>query len=109
MPRDRNEGDDIGGVIDRARAMCYCSRKFVRGGKYMPFIHIRAYSGRDMETKKKAAEAIMKTASEAMNAPEAAFTIIYEDIEPANWEKDVAQPIMAPLRDKMLIDKGKPV
>jgi len=75
----------------------------------MPFIHIRAYSGRDMEIKKKAASAMVKAASEAMGAPETAFTVVYEDIAPDNWEKDVAQAIIEPLRDKMLIDHGKPV
>ena len=75
----------------------------------MPFIHVRAYSGRDMETKKKAAMAMVKAASEAMGAPETAFTVVYEDIEREVWEKEVAQPIIEPLRDKMLIDHGKPV
>ncbi|MCL2833700.1 MAG: 4-oxalocrotonate tautomerase family protein [Treponema sp.] len=75
----------------------------------MPFIHVRAYSGRDMETKKKAANAIMKAASEAMGAPETAFTIVYEDVDRDVWEKNVVKPIMEPLRDKMLIDHGKPV
>ena len=75
----------------------------------MPFIHVRAYSGRDMETKKKAAKAIVKAASEAMGTPETAFTVVYEDVEKDNWEKDVAKPIIEPLRSKMLIDHGKPV
>ena len=72
----------------------------------MPFIHVRAYSGRDMETKKKAAQAIVKAASEAMGAPETAFTVVYEDIEREAWEKSIT-PIIEPLRDKMLIDHGK--
>ena len=75
----------------------------------MPFIHVYAYSGRDTETKKKAAQAIMKAAGEAMGAPDTAFTIVYEDIEREDWEKDVVQPIIEPLRDKMLIDHGKTV
>jgi len=75
----------------------------------MPFIHVRAYKGRDMETKKKAAEAIVKSAAEAMGAPETAFTLVYEDIEPDEWENSVAKPIIKPLADKMLIDHGKPV
>lgn len=75
----------------------------------MPFIHIRAYTGRDMEAKKKAAQAIVKTASEVMGAPEAAFTVVYEDIDREKWENEVAKPIMEPLRSKMLIDHGKPV
>ena len=78
-----------------------------RGIAIMPFIHIRAYAGRDAETKKKAAVAIVKAASEAMGAPESAFTIVYEDIEREAWEKDIAGPVIEPLRDKMLIDHGK--
>lgn len=73
----------------------------------MPFIHVRAYSGRDKETQKRAAQAIVKAASEAMGAPETAFTVVYEDIEREVWEKDVAQPIIEPLRDKIIIDHGK--
>jgi len=75
----------------------------------MPFIHVYAYSGRDKETKKKAAQAMVTAASEAMGAPEAAFTVIYEDIEKENWETDVVNPIIEPLRGNMLIDHGKPV
>jgi len=72
----------------------------------MPLIHVRAYSGRDMQTKKKAAEAMVKAASEAMGAPETAFTVIYEDIEKETWEDTVVKPVVEPLRDKMLIEKG---
>ena len=75
----------------------------------MPFIHVYALSGRDIETKKKMALAITKAASEAMGAPESAFTVVYEDIDREVWEKEIAQPIIEPLRDKMLIDHGKPV
>jgi len=75
----------------------------------MPFIHVRAYSGKDMETKKKTAMAIVKAASEAMGAPEAAFTVAYEETDREDWEKEVAKPIIEPLRSKLLIDHGKPV
>ena len=74
---------------------------------HVPFIHVRAYSGRDLEVKKKMAQAMVKAASEAMGAPETAFTVVYEDIEREDWEANVAQPIMEPLRDKMLIDHGE--
>ena len=75
----------------------------------MPFIHVYAKSGRDTETKMKAAQAIVKAASEAMGAPENVFTVAYEEIEDGAWGKDVAQAIVEPLRDKLLIDNGKPV
>jgi len=75
----------------------------------MPFIHVYAYSGRDNETKQKAAKAMVKAASEAMGAPEAAFTVVYEDVDSANWEKDVVQGIIGPIRDKLLIERGEPV
>jgi phenylpyruvate tautomerase PptA (4-oxalocrotonate tautomerase family) len=67
-----------------------------------------SYSGKnDEETKKKAAQAIVKAASEVMGAPEFAFTVVIEEIDPEAWEKDVIQAIAEPLRDKMLIDRGK--
>ena len=75
----------------------------------MPFIHVYAMSGRDDETKKKAAQAVVKAASEAMGAPETAFTLAYEEVEREAWQKDVVLPIIGPLRDKVLIDRGKPV
>ena len=75
----------------------------------MPFIHVRAWPGRDEDTKKKAAEAIVKSASESMGAPESAFTLIYEDVEREKWETDVVQTIIEPLRDKVFIDHGKSV
>ena len=75
----------------------------------MPFIHVYAYSGRTEEVKKKAAQAIVKAASEAMATPEDAFTVVYEDVEREVWDKEVTLPIIEPLRDKMLIDRGKAV
>ena len=73
----------------------------------MPFIHVRAYSGRDMEMKKKTAQAIVKAASEAMKTPEESFTVAFEDIEPDVWDRDIDEPIVKPLRDKILLDEGK--
>jgi len=72
----------------------------------MPLIHVRAFSGRDLETKKKAAEAMIKAASEAMGAPETSFSVIYEDVERESWEEQVTKPVIEPLRDKMLIERG---
>ena len=73
----------------------------------MPFIHVRAYKGRDLETKQKMAQAMVKAASDSIGAPETAFTVVYEEFEKDSWEEVVAKPIMEPLRDKMLIDHGK--
>ena len=75
----------------------------------MPFIHIYALGGRDLETKKKTADAIVKTASEIMGAPESVFTVAYEEFERENWESDVVKPVIEPLRDKLLIERGKQV
>jgi len=75
----------------------------------MPLIHVYAYSGRDMETKRKTAHALVKTASEVMGAPESSFTVVYEECERENWDRDIVQPIIEPLRDKWLIRRGVPV
>lgn len=72
----------------------------------MPLIHVRAFSGRDLETKKKAAEAMIKAASEAMGAPETSFSVIYEDVEREAWEEQVTKPVIEPMREQMLIERG---
>jgi len=73
----------------------------------MPFIHVRAYSGRDMETKKKAAQAIAKAVSEAMNVPESKIMVAYEDLDREAWENGGQQAVIEPLRDKILFEKGE--
>ena len=73
----------------------------------MPFIHLYAKSGRDQETKKKVAQALVKAASEAMGAPENAFSLVYQDVEADDWEKEVTKGIKVENRDKVLIDKGR--
>jgi phenylpyruvate tautomerase PptA (4-oxalocrotonate tautomerase family) len=75
----------------------------------MPFIHVYAYSGRSMEMKRNAAAAMVKAASQAMNTPESSFTVIYEDIERDDWDRDVDERLIEPARSKMLIEEGKPV
>ena len=70
----------------------------------MPFIHVRAYTGRDMEMKKKTAEAIAKVASETMKTPLASFRVAFEDIDPALWDQDVETPFVEPITDKILFD-----
>ena len=75
----------------------------------MPFIHVYAQSGKDLETKKKAARAIVNVISETIGAPEQVITVAYEDIAPDLWEKDVEQAVIEPLRDKVLISHGRSV
>ena len=73
----------------------------------MPFIHVYAQSGQDIETKKKAVNGIVNIINEVIGAPESVITVAYEDIDPGNWERDVEQGIIEPLRDKVLIYHGK--
>ena len=75
----------------------------------MPFIHVYAQSGKDLETKKKAARAIVNVISETIGAPEQVITVAYEDIPPELWETNVEQAVIEPLRSKVLIDHGNPV
>ena len=73
----------------------------------MPFIHIRTFSKKDLEIKQQTAQAMIKAASESMGAPETAFTVVYEEVERDNWESDVQNAIIEPLRDKMVVENGK--
>ena len=73
----------------------------------MPLILVKAYSGRDIESKKKMAQAMVKAASEASGIDENRFTVIDEDIEKEAWEQQVTKPVVEPLRDKIIIERGK--
>ena len=73
----------------------------------MPFIHLYSRSGRDLETKKKIAQALVKAASEAMGAPENVFSLVYQDVEVDDWEKEVNNGIIVENMDKVLIKKGE--
>jgi len=68
---------------------------------------MRAYTGRDIENTKKAAMAMVKTASAEMNIPETAFTVIFEGVDREDWESKVTKPVIEPLKDKIIIDHGK--
>jgi len=73
----------------------------------MPFIHVRAYSGKDKETKQATAQAIIQAASEAWGAPLTAFTVVFEDIDRESWEAEVQAAVVEPLRDLMVIEHGE--
>ena len=73
----------------------------------MPFIHYRSYSGKDLETKQKAAEAIVKAAAEVWGAPVSAFTVVFEDIDREAWDAEVKDTVIEPLRDKIIMEHGE--
>ena len=75
----------------------------------MPFIHIMAYKGRDKETQIKAAEAIVAAAAETLGAAEELFTVVYEDLEPSDWQEKVTKAELDPRRDMVIYAGGKPV
>jgi len=60
----------------------------------MPFIHVFARPGQELETKKKAALAIVNVIHETIGAPEFVVTVAYNDIQAENLCKDVPQAII---------------
>jgi len=73
----------------------------------MPYIHLRAYSGKDDELKKKTAQAIIKAAHEATGSPESAFTLTWEDVNPEEWDKKIVEETIEPIRHLLIIENGK--
>jgi phenylpyruvate tautomerase PptA (4-oxalocrotonate tautomerase family) len=67
----------------------------------MPLIHIRAYTGRDQATKIKAATAMVEAAKDILGSPESAFTVVFEDFDPADKQKIVDAEIK-PRRDMIV-------
>ena len=72
----------------------------------MPYIEIKAYP-RDEATKQALAEEINKVVLDIMKCPPQAITIGMEDVQPENWQSQVADKIIAPKKSSMLILDGE--
>ncbi|MFH1826144.1 MAG: 2-hydroxymuconate tautomerase family protein [bacterium] len=51
----------------------------------MPLVKIEMYPGRDKETKKKLIEKVTQDVAEIAKCPEAAVTVVIQDIPKENW------------------------
>ena len=60
----------------------------------MPHIAIQMYPGRDDETKKKLAEAILKTAAQELNRGQEHFSVSIEDVPQSEWKEKVYDKVV---------------
>ena len=58
----------------------------------MPHIIIKLVRGRSDEQKTRLAEAVTKAVMDGVSVPEAAVSVVIEDIEPDRWTDDVYAP-----------------
>ena len=72
----------------------------------MPYIRIKAYP-KDKAIKQQVAEAINKVFLDNWGCQPEAISISFEEIAPENWETQVEQGEIAPLKDQMYILNGK--
>lgn len=72
----------------------------------MPHITIQMYSGRDEETKKKLAKAILKTASETLERGPEHFSVSIQDIPQEEWQEKVYKHITDPNNKEVYIRPG---
>lgn len=61
----------------------------------MPHIAIKMYPGRDEETKKRLAQAILETASKELNRGKEHFSVSIEDVPQENWKEAVYDKVVA--------------
>ena len=74
----------------------------------MPYIEIRAYP-KDEKIKKIVAQKIENNFLEEWGCKKEAISISFEEVDPANWVKDVENGVMAKNNDKMYIKNGEEV
>ncbi len=72
----------------------------------MPHITIQMFPGRDEETKKRLAQAILKTASKELNREEMHFSVSIEDIPQEEWNEKVYKKITDPQNKTVYIKPG---
>lgn len=58
----------------------------------MPHVLVKLYSGRSEQQKAELAEALSKAVVSALRLDESSVSVAIEDIEPANWTRDVYNP-----------------
>ena len=71
---------------------------FGKKGVIMPHITIQMYPGRDEETKKRLADAILETASKELGREKEHFSVSVVDVAQEEWK--------AKVYDKVLADKN---
>lgn len=59
----------------------------------MPHVEINMFSGRDDETKKKVADAIVETMMKELGCAKNHLSVAIHDVEPANWNKEVGENV----------------
>ncbi len=72
----------------------------------MPHITIQMFPGRDEETKKRLAQAILKTASQELNREPKHFSVSIEDIPQEEWNDKVYKKITDPQNKTVYIKPG---
>ena len=72
----------------------------------MPYIAIKAYP-RDEGTKRRLVERINEVLLETWGCPQEAVTISLEEVEPADWNRNVREQEILPNDDKMVILDGQ--
>ena len=61
----------------------------------MPHITIQMYPGRDAETKKRVAEALLKAASDALAREKEHFSVSVVDVPQDEWKEKVYDKVVA--------------
>ena len=55
----------------------------------MPHVDIRMFSGRDDETKKRVAEAVVETMMKELGCQRSHLSVAINDVDPADWNEKV--------------------
>ena len=58
----------------------------------MPHVLVKLYSGRSEQQKTELAEALSKAVVGTLKLDESSVSVAIEDVEPANWTRDVYNP-----------------
>lgn len=61
----------------------------------MPHVDIKMFSGRDDETKKRVADAIVETMMKELGCQKSHLSVAIHDVDPADWNSQVKEKIDA--------------
>lgn len=61
----------------------------------MPHVDISMFSGRDDETKKKVADAVVETMMETLGCQRSHLSVAIHDVDPADWNEKIHDKVDA--------------
>jgi len=72
----------------------------------MPHVNIKLFPGRSHDQKMELTKRIVKAMEETIGAPPDSVSVVFEEVDPADWDEKVVKPEIARKKDLLFKPPG---